>query len=266
MDLPDLLDSGRISCHCDIQSKKRALQTVAELLGEAIRTPDGELSDDTADATADATLEGDENELSDMDVLDALIGRERLGSTGLGHGVALPHSRLANIEKPLAALITLNDGVDFDAVDGEPVDLVLGLLVPQECNDEHLKILASLARRFSDAELRAALRSFSSADDLLEHLKSTSPLEKSAPAAASQDTSDQETATQEASAQATATKGTATQGTSTQETSSQGTPLQRPLPNLRTSWPSPGYQAPVEDIANSPAHPVLNVAPGCWGH
>lgn len=108
-----------------------------------------------------------------MDVLDALIVRERLGSTGLGHGVALPHSRMASIEKPLAAMITLNEGVDFDAADGEPVDLVLGLLVPQECNDEHLKILASLARRFSDAELRDKLRSFSSSDELLEHLKTT---------------------------------------------------------------------------------------------
>jgi PTS system nitrogen regulatory IIA component len=183
IDLPDLLDSARICCHCDIQSKKRALQTVAELLGEAIRTPadlaEGQTGDSLQEpagnepATATENPDPAENELSDMDVLDALIVRERLGSTGLGHGVALPHSRMASIEKPLAAMITLNEGVDFDAADGEPVDLVLGLLVPQECNDEHLKILAGLARRFSDAELRDKLRSFSTSEELLEHLKNT---------------------------------------------------------------------------------------------
>ncbi len=151
IDLPDLLDTSRISCQCRLQSKKRTMQTMAELLGNGI----------------------DDDELSDMDILDALIGRERLGSTSLGHGVALPHSRLANIQKPLAALITLADGVDFDTDDGEPVDLVLGLLVPQECNNEHLEILANLARRFSDAKLRDQLRTFSSADALLEHLRVT---------------------------------------------------------------------------------------------
>ena len=106
-----------------------------------------------------------------MDILDALIVRERLGSTGLGHGVALPHSRLDVVDTPLAAMITLNEGVDFEAGDGEPVDLVLGLLVPRDCNDEHLKILANLARRFGDAEFREALREHDSGDALFEHLQ-----------------------------------------------------------------------------------------------
>ncbi len=153
IDLPELLVADRICCHCTIHSKKRALQTVAELLGTAF----------------------DDEQMSDMDILDALIGRERLGSTGLGYGVALPHSRMENIEKPLAAMITLNDGVDFEAADDKPVDLVFGLLVPQECNDEHLKILAQLARRFSDADLRATLRSFATGDALFDYLKNLPP-------------------------------------------------------------------------------------------
>jgi len=78
MDLPELLEPNRIFCQQDIGSKKRALQTLAELLAPAI----------------------DHDELSDMDILDALIGRERLGSTSLGYGVALPHSRLHQVEKP----------------------------------------------------------------------------------------------------------------------------------------------------------------------
>jgi len=166
-DLPALLDSERIRCGCDIRSKKRALQTVAELMGESLR----------ADATAEAAAGGDgnggdgaESVVSDMAILDALITRERLGSTGIGHGIALPHARLANIDEPLAALITLKEGVDFDSIDGEPVDVVLGLLVPEECNDEHLKILADLARRFSDEGLRRTLRTCESGETLLAEL------------------------------------------------------------------------------------------------
>jgi len=73
---------------------------------------------------------------------------------------ALPHSRLADIEEPIAAMITLSDGVDYEAPDGQPVDLLIGLLVPERCNDEHLKILAALAQRFSDHYFRDELRTF----------------------------------------------------------------------------------------------------------
>ena len=199
MDLPDLLEPERIRCRCDIHSKKRALQTVAELLAAALRT-----SADTPGAGAEAkgesgareggsrlggrmlgrrdkegrpgktgaaSPESETADVSDMDILDALISRERLGSTGLGHGVALPHSRLDVVDAPLAAMITLNEGVDFESIDGEPVDLVLGLLVPRDCNDEHLKILATLARRFNDEALREALRGHETGEELFAHLQ-----------------------------------------------------------------------------------------------
>lgn len=142
IELSELLNPSRIGCQCDIRSKKRALQTLAELLAPSVS-------------------EGlDEDDMSDMDIFDALITRERLGSTALGHGVALPHSRLANIDKPIAAMITLSDGVDYEATDDQPVDLLVGLLVPEHCNDEHLKILADLARRFSDDYFREEVRAF----------------------------------------------------------------------------------------------------------
>ncbi len=134
-------------CQCDIRSKKRAVQTLAELLAPSIEV-----------MLDDQDSEGQEQ--SDMDIFDALITRERLGSTALGHGVALPHSRLANINEPIAAMITLSEGVDYEAQDGQPVDLLIGLLVPERCNDEHLKILAALARRFSDHYFRDELRTF----------------------------------------------------------------------------------------------------------
>lgn len=142
IEISELLKPSRIGCQRDIRSKKRALQTLAELLTPSINEG----------------LEGDE--LSDMDIFDALITRERLGSTALGHGVALPHSRLSNIEAPIAAIITLSDGIDYEAADGQPVDLLIGLLVPEDCNDGHLQILADLARRFSDDYFRDEIRAF----------------------------------------------------------------------------------------------------------
>lgn len=147
IELSELLDPSRMRCQCDIRSKKRAVQTLAELLAPSIE-----------DMLDDRESEGQEQ--SDMDIFDALITRERLGSTALGHGVALPHSRLANIDEPIAAMITLSEGVDYEAQDGQPVDLLIGLLVPERCNDEHLKILAALAQRFSDHYFRDELRTF----------------------------------------------------------------------------------------------------------
>ncbi len=149
MDLTDLLEPERIHCRVALQSKKRALQTVAELL---------------------ATASGNED-LPERKVLDALIARERLGSTGLGHGVALPHSRLAGVDRPIAAMLTLESGVDFDAADEVAVDIVCGLLVPAECNEEHLQILAALARRFNDKALRERIRQCTTGDAMLADLK-----------------------------------------------------------------------------------------------
>ena len=170
-DLSVLLDDNRINCGCEIRSKKRALQSIAELLGASLR---GRQADAAAATEHPAPKTGkkvkDEPVVSDMDILDALITRERLGSTGIGHGIALPHARLAMVEEPLAALITLKEGVDFESIDGELVDVVVGLLVPQDCNDEHLKILAELARRFSDADLRDTLRNCEDGSALMSRL------------------------------------------------------------------------------------------------
>lgn len=142
IELSELLDPSRIGCQCDIRSKKRAIQTLAELLAPSV------------------IRDEDDDETSDMDIFDALITRERLGSTALGHGVALPHCRQADVKSPIAAMITLSEGVDYEAPDGEPVDLLVGLLVPKNCNDEHLQILAELAKRFSSDYFRDEVRAF----------------------------------------------------------------------------------------------------------
>jgi PTS system nitrogen regulatory IIA component len=108
----------------------------------------------------------------DIDVArDALAARERLGSTGLGHGVAIPHGRSAKVSEARAAFVRLAQPVDFGADDGKPVDLVAALLVPAHFTDQHLKLLAELAELFSDGSLTAALREAPDADALLGTLK-----------------------------------------------------------------------------------------------
>ncbi|MGA9343015.1 MAG: PTS sugar transporter subunit IIA [Rhodanobacteraceae bacterium] len=89
---------------------------------------------------------------------DALRARERLGSTGLGHGVAIPHGRSQTIEDARAAFVRLAQPLDWGSADGRPVDLVVALVVPAHFTDQHLELLAEFASILSDAEVTAALR------------------------------------------------------------------------------------------------------------
>lgn len=148
MQISALLNPERVACHQDSSSKKRTLELLSQLLSSALPA------------------------YSEGELFDSLIGRERLGSTGLGHGVALPHGRIAGLSEPIAAFVTLQQGVDYDAVDNQPVDLLFALLVPAESTDEHLQILARLAAMFSDAELCQSLRSCSSPRQCLDLIQS----------------------------------------------------------------------------------------------
>ncbi|MEP4544549.1 MAG: PTS sugar transporter subunit IIA [Saccharospirillum sp.] len=123
-------------------SKKRVLQTLAERLASAVPG------------------------VTELDLFDQLIARERLGSTGLGQGIALPHCRLANIDRPVAALVKLDDAVDFESPDRQPVDLMFALVVPEAATDEHLQLLAAVVERFNDSETVAALRDTRDPDEL----------------------------------------------------------------------------------------------------
>ena len=90
-------------------------------------------------------------------VFDSLFARERLGSTGLGQGVAIPHGRIKGLKEPGGAFLRLANGVAFDAPDGQPVKLVFVLLVPEQANEHHLQILSELAQMLSDREFRDML-------------------------------------------------------------------------------------------------------------
>ena len=142
--LSQLLSPGRTLCRATGVSKKRLLQTVAGIIAE------------------------DQLSLDAAEVFSQLIAREKLGSTGLGHGIAIPHCRIDNCSHPLGMLVTLDDGVPFDAPDGAAVDLLFVLLVPNEAHQEHLDILAELARLFSQEAFCRQLRAATDNDALYQ--------------------------------------------------------------------------------------------------
>lgn len=96
--------------------------------------------------------------LDQRTVFNAFMARERLGSTGIGHGVAIPHCRCGGCLQPIGVLITLESGIEFDAPDDAPVDILVGLVVPEEQNALHLEMLAALAETLESAEFRDQLR------------------------------------------------------------------------------------------------------------
>jgi len=95
--------------------------------------------------------------LSRGQIFDALLARERLGSTGLGHGIAIPHGRIKGLKDAVGAFIRLKTPIAFEAPDGNPVSLIFVLLVPEKATDVHLQILSELAQMFSERDMRAAL-------------------------------------------------------------------------------------------------------------
>lgn len=90
-------------------------------------------------------------------VSDNLFARERLGSTGLGHGVAVPHGRIKGLKAPLAAFVRLKDAIPFESPDGQPVKLLIFLLIPDHVTQQHLEILSEVAEMFSDEMFRSQL-------------------------------------------------------------------------------------------------------------
>ncbi len=99
-------------------------------------------------------------------ITDSLFARERLGSTGLGHGVAIPHGRIKGLKQPMAAMFQLLNPIGFDAPDEKPVSLMIFLLVPEAATQKHLEILSEIAELLSDGQFRAQLQAAPEADDL----------------------------------------------------------------------------------------------------
>ena len=107
---------------------------------------------------AAARLLADASPANTAAIGDSLRARERLGSTAIGHGIAIPHGRTDAFDETRGAFLRLRTPVEFGASDGEPVDLVFAMAVPEHFTQQHLQLLSELAERFSDAAFRAALR------------------------------------------------------------------------------------------------------------
>ncbi|HEY5896737.1 MAG TPA: PTS IIA-like nitrogen regulatory protein PtsN [Burkholderiales bacterium] len=108
-------------------------------------------------------------------VFDSLLARERLGSTGLGQGVAIPHGRIKGLKEAVGAFIRLAQPIPFDAPDGEPVNLAFVLLVPEKATEKHLQILSELAQMFCDKALRQSMASAADAAELHQLITSWQP-------------------------------------------------------------------------------------------
>jgi len=138
------LERTQLGAQCT--SKKRVLEHISSFL-----------ADNIDDSQAD-------------EIYTRLIAREKLGSTGIGEGIAIPHSRLQECEGTLGALFVLDEAVDFDSIDRKPVDIVFVLLVPEEATEQHLQTLSMLAQKFNDEGFRDQLRQATSNEDLYQRM------------------------------------------------------------------------------------------------
>ena len=108
-------------------------------------------------------------------VFDSLLARERLGSTGLGQDVAISHRRIKGLKEAVAAVVSLNNPVAFDAPDAQPVSFLIFLLVPEQATQQHLEILSELAELLSDKNLRETLKSAKGAGEVLQLIQTWQP-------------------------------------------------------------------------------------------
>jgi PTS system nitrogen regulatory IIA component len=134
MQLEKIISPQRTLCNIKVRSKKHCLEILSELMIQIYP------------------------QFTTDQIFKCLNKRERLGCTGLDSGVAFPHCRISNLDANSAALITLSEPIDFDAADGEPVDLIFGMLFPEELNESHYADIKIITQILSSEKLRSSLR------------------------------------------------------------------------------------------------------------
>jgi len=165
MNLDTLISSNAVIINPEIKSRKRALEILAEHLAtEATRLNPTRINQGAEDN--ESSLEP----IDALDIFQLLTEREKLGSTSMGHGVALPHTRTNLTEHAIGAFLKLDKGIDFDSPDNQATDLIFALMVPEHYTDEHLKILAHLASLFSDEIFCKTLRETTSSNEIYNQL------------------------------------------------------------------------------------------------
>ena len=146
MKIKDILTLDRVVYNATVKSKKKAFELIAQTF--AYTAP----------------------QLNPNDIFDNLVERERLGTTAIEHGVALPHCRLENLPEAMGCFILLKNGIDFDAQDKIPVRMLFSLLVPSEAQEVHLHLLGEIARTFHVEAFRQDILNAKSKDDLFHIL------------------------------------------------------------------------------------------------
>lgn len=144
MELQKIITLERTRCHGPCATKKSTLEFTSKIL-----------TDHNA-------------QLSCHEILTKLLERERLGSTSIGHGVAIPHARVQALKAPVASLLHLETPIDFDNDTDQPVDLIFGFIVPEEFADEHLQLISTLATLFNEKKFREKLRKAATDQELYQ--------------------------------------------------------------------------------------------------
>ncbi|MDN4502013.1 PTS IIA-like nitrogen regulatory protein PtsN [Alteromonadaceae bacterium BrNp21-10] len=144
MEIKNILTPGCTLCAAPDTSKKRILETISQIAHHS------------------------QPQLAEDIILESLMSREKLGSTGIGNGIALPHGRLANLNEVVAVLICCEKPLDFDAIDSKPVDIFFAILVPEDQAQGHLQTLATIASKLSDKDVLKRMRQSTTNNDLYE--------------------------------------------------------------------------------------------------
>ncbi|MBU2977683.1 PTS IIA-like nitrogen regulatory protein PtsN [Alteromonas sp. C1M14] len=147
MDIQAIVSLDRTKCAVQCNSKKRILEIISGIAAQ--NNPD----------------------IDEATVLSSLLSRERMGSTGIGNGIALPHGRLEGLDHVIAIVVTSSPAIDFDAIDNKPVDIFFTLLVPHDQTEGHLQTLAMVAGKLSDKETIKTIRKAQSNDDIIRALQ-----------------------------------------------------------------------------------------------
>ncbi|OFA30495.1 PTS IIA-like nitrogen-regulatory protein PtsN [Glaciecola punicea] len=146
MIINDIISLDRTQCAVQCNSKKRIFEIISEM------------------AVAQSP------ELDQIEVLASLLAREKMGSTGIGHGIAIPHGKIKGLNNMIAVIITTNQPIDFDAIDSKPVDIFFTILVPEEQTDKHLQALSGIAKKLSNKDTVKTIRKATTKNELVAAL------------------------------------------------------------------------------------------------
>ena len=146
MNIQALVSLDRTECAVQCNSKKRIIEIISEIAAET------------------------NAEIQKEDALNALLSREKMGSTGIGNGIALPHGRLANLSNVTAVVVTTPPAIAFDAIDDKPVDIFFAILVPENQTEGHLQTLATIAGKLSQKSIVKTIRNAESKEQVIAAL------------------------------------------------------------------------------------------------